>query len=121
MHRPSTLTATRTAFDHRARAGILALAALLALAARPLHAATLTVTIDKFAYSPKELTVAPGDTVVWINRDQTPHTVTARDKSFGSAGLDTDDKYTFKFTKPGDFAYFCSMHPFMTASIHVHQ
>ncbi|MBS0456714.1 MAG: cupredoxin family copper-binding protein [Proteobacteria bacterium] len=82
-------------------------------------APTQTITIDKFAFTPNEITVAPGTTVVWINKDQTPHTVTARDKSFHSAGMDTGDTYQYTFAKAGDFSYFCSMHPFMTAIVHV--
>lgn len=82
-------------------------------------APTQAVTIDKFAFTPKEIIIKPGTTVVWTNKDQTPHTVTARDKSFHSAGLDTGDSYRYTFAKVGDFSYFCSMHPFMTAIVHV--
>ncbi|HEY2346059.1 MAG TPA: cupredoxin family copper-binding protein [Xanthomonadaceae bacterium] len=81
--------------------------------------ATQAIAIDKFAYVPKEITVAPGTTLVWTNHDQTPHMVMARDKSFSSPALDTDDSYRFTFTKAGDFSYFCSMHPFMTGIVHV--
>ena len=80
---------------------------------------TKTVVLDKFAFTPKEITIAPGTTIVWTNNDQTPHTVLARDKSFGSSGLDTGDRYSYTFTKAGDFSYFCSMHPFMTGIVHV--
>jgi plastocyanin len=81
--------------------------------------ATIAVSIDKFAYGPKEITVAPGTKVVWTNRDETPHTVTSNDKSFASKGLDTDDKFEHAFTAEGDFGYICTVHPFMTGVVHV--
>ena len=77
------------------------------------------VDIAKFAYGPKDITVAPGTKVVWTNRDETPHTVTGNDRSFASKGLDTDDKFEHTFATEGDFAYLCTVHPFMTGVIHV--
>ena len=94
---------------------LLATALLFAGAA---HAET-TITIQKFAFTPKEITVEPGAKVVWINKDETPHTVSATDKSFLSKALDTDDNYEFTFANPGDFSYFCTLHPFMTGTVHV--
>ena len=77
------------------------------------------IAIDKFAFVPKEITVAPGTTVTWTNHDQTPHLLVAQDKSFKSQALDTDDSYRFTFVREGDFGYFCTMHPFMTGIVHV--
>ena len=82
---------------------------------------SVTVDISQFAYGPKDLTVAPGTRIVWTNHDQAPHTVTARDKSFGSKGLDTDDRFEHTFTTEGDFTYLCTVHPFMTGVVHVHK
>jgi plastocyanin len=90
--------------------------AIFAAAAPPPPAA---VNIAKFAYGPKEITIAPGTTIVWTNRDETPHTVTSNDKSFASKGLDTDDKFEHSFASEGDFSYFCTVHPFMTGVVHV--
>ncbi len=78
-----------------------------------------TVDIAKFAYTPKEITVAPGTKVVWANHDETPHTVASSDKSFASKGLDTDDKFEHVFANEGDFTYYCTVHPFMTGVVHV--
>ena len=101
----------------------LALIICAALAGRALYAAappsTAELNIAKFAFAPKEITIAPGTKVVWTNRDETPHTVTSNDKSFASKGLDTDDKFEHTFTKEGDFAYICTVHPFMTGVVHV--
>jgi len=94
-----------------------ALPTLSAIAASP--AATVTVDITKFTNAPKELTIAPGTRVVWTNKDETPHTVTSNDKSFASKGLDTGDKFEHTFAAPGDFDYICTVHPFMTGTVHV--
>jgi plastocyanin len=75
--------------------------------------------IAKFAFAPKEVTVAPGTKVVWTNHDEAPHTVASNDKSFVSKGLDTDDKFEHTFATEGDFAYICTVHPFMTGVVHV--
>ena len=90
--------------------------AILAAAA---PASTVEVNIAKFAYAPKETTVAPGTKIVWTNHDQTPHTVTSNDKSFASKGLDSDDKFEHTFTSEGDFGYICTVHPYMTGVVHV--
>src|SRR5437867_2335892 len=91
--------------------------AILAAAAPP--APTVDLNIAKFAYAPKEITIAPGTKIVWTNRDETPHTVTSNDKSFASKGLDTDDKFEHTFSSEGDFSYICTVHPLMTGVVHV--
>ena len=95
---------------------------LLGLAAAgDVHAAAATkmqsVTIDGFAFKPQVITVAPGTTVTWNNADEDPHTVVAIDKSFHSSAMDTDERFSFTFTRPGEFAYFCSLHPHMTGKV----
>lgn len=78
---------------------------------------TQSVAIKMFAFTPQVLMVTPGTTVTWTNADEDPHTVTSNDRIFHSAALDTDDKYSFTFIKPGEYAYFCSLHPHMTGRI----
>ena len=95
----------------------LAVPGIFADAAGP--APAVDVNIAKFAYGPNEITIAPGTKVTWINHDETPHTVTSNDKSFASKGLDTDDKFEHTFAGEGDFAYICTVHPFMTGIVHV--
>lgn len=80
-------------------------------------AETASVKIDNFTFAPAELTVAPGTTVTWTNDDDIPHTVTATAKTFKSKPLDTNDHFAFTFMVPGDYAYFCSLHPHMTGKI----
>ena len=78
---------------------------------------TIQVSIDNFSYLPKQLTVKAGTTVVWTNKDDTPHTVTSNDKIFSSALIDTNEKFQYTFTKPGNYPYFCKVHPMMTGKV----
>jgi len=80
-------------------------------------AETAEVEIDNFSFGPAELTVPAGTTVTWINRDDIPHTVVSTDKVFKSKVLDTDEKFSFTFSKAGTYPYFCSIHPKMTGKI----
>jgi amicyanin len=80
-------------------------------------AAAVDVKIDNFIFSPQELTVAAGTTVTWTNRDDIPHTVVSTEKVFKSKVLDTDDKFSYTFSKPGTYPYFCSVHPHMTGTV----
>ena len=79
--------------------------------------AVAEVSIDNFSFGPLALTVAPGTTVTWTNRDDIPHTVVSDDKLFKSKVLDTGDKFSFTFDKPGTYPYFCSVHPKMTGKV----
>jgi plastocyanin len=75
------------------------------------------VTIDNFTFSPKELTVAMGTTVKFVNHDDIPHTVVEKNLSFRSKALDTDDTYSYTFATAGSFDYFCGLHPHMVGKI----
>ena len=75
------------------------------------------VTIDNFTFSPKELTVAVGTTVKWVNHDDIPHTVVNADKLFRSKALDTDDAFSYTFASAGTFDYFCGLHPHMVGKV----
>src|SRR6266852_1495188 len=75
------------------------------------------VKIDNFSFGPAALTVAVGTTVTWTNRDDIPHTVVSDGQAFKSKLLDTDEKFSFTFTKPGTYTYFCSVHPKMTGKV----
>lgn len=86
-------------------------------AASAQQAAAAEVKIDNFSFGPATITVAVGTTVTWVNRDDIPHTVASDDKLFKSKALDTDDKFSFTFTKAGTYGYFCSLHPKMTGKV----
>jgi plastocyanin len=75
------------------------------------------IRIDNFSFTPPTLVVAPGTTVTWTNADDSPHSVREKDGKFKSAALDTDDTFSQTFTAPGEYDYFCSIHPYMTAKI----
>jgi amicyanin len=77
-----------------------------------------TVSIDNFSFAPKELTVKAGTTVTWTNRDDIPHGIASSNNAFKrSPALDTDESYSFTFTTPGTYQYFCYLHPHMVGSI----
>jgi amicyanin len=79
--------------------------------------ATTAVSIDNFTFTPQRVTVKAGATVTWTNKDDIPHAIAAVNKQFKSKTLDTDDAYSFTFTAPGIYEYFCSLHPHMTGAI----
>jgi plastocyanin len=81
------------------------------------QAATAAVKIDNFSFGPATLTVAVGTTVTWVNHDDIPHNVVSTDGLFKSKVMDTDEKFSFTFTKAGTFPYFCGIHPKMTGKI----
>ena len=103
----------------------IALVALTLLAANRAHAdgaapakaATPEVKIDNFTFNEPNITVPVGAEVTWVNRDDIPHNVTSDDGVFRSKALDTDEKFSFKFSKAGTYHYFCSIHPKMTAEV----
>jgi plastocyanin len=80
-------------------------------------AASAEVKIDNFSFGPQTLTVSVGTTVVWTNRDDIPHTVVSTDGVFKSKVRDTDEKFSYTFTKAGTYPYFCSVHPKMTGKV----
>ena len=75
------------------------------------------VVIQNFTFQPATLTVKAGTKVTWVNRDDDPHTATDTEKRFGSKALDTGDRFSTEFTKPGTYNYYCALHPKMTGQI----
>lgn len=127
-HTPSPHSGTtwRAALAGIAALAFLALpAALLAGGPQSLPAAPQVakvaagpqVHIDNFQFSPATLSVPKGTTVTWTNQDDMVHTVTSSDRVFSSASLETDDTFSYTFTTPGTYTYFCKLHPHMTATV----
>ncbi len=79
--------------------------------------ANAEVKIDNFSFGPGTVTVPVGTTITWTNRDDIPHTVVSTEGAFKSKVLDTDEKFSFTFSKAGSFPYFCSIHPKMTGKV----
>lgn len=96
--------------------GALAAILLASLATTPVRAADMQVKIENFTFNPQQITVKVGTTVTWTNADDIPHTVVSP-PGLRSNALDTDDKFSFTFTTPGTYKYFCGLHPQMTGSI----
>lgn len=79
--------------------------------------ATAEVKIDNFVFGPQTVTVPVGTTVTWTNHDDIPHTVVSTDGVFKSKVRDTDETFSYTFTKPGTYPYYCSVHPKMTGTV----
>jgi plastocyanin len=77
----------------------------------------VAVQIANFTFRDPVVTVKPGTTVTWTNADDIPHTVVSKDGVFRSKVLDSGDRFSFTFAKPGQFGYFCSIHPHMTGTV----
>lgn len=75
------------------------------------------VRVDNFTFAPDTLTVPVNSTVTWVNKDDIPHVIASSDGVFKSKALDTDQKYSYTFTKAGTYSYFCSIHPKMVGKI----
>lgn len=79
--------------------------------------ANATVKIANFKYVPATVKIQVGQTVKFVNSDEEPHTVTSKDGEFNSKGLDTNQPWTYTFTKSGNFPYFCTIHPYMKGTV----
>jgi plastocyanin len=80
-------------------------------------AATAGVKIDNFVFGPQTITVPVGTTVTWTNADDIPHTSVSTEGVFKSKVLDTDEKFSYTFTKAGTYPYYCTIHPKMTGKV----
>ena len=80
-------------------------------------AANGEVKIDNFSFGPQTLTVPVGATVTWTNRDDIPHTSVSTEGVFKSKAMDTDEKFSYTFTKAGTYPYYCTIHPKMTGQV----
>jgi plastocyanin len=75
------------------------------------------VRVDNFTFGPETLTVPVNSTVSWVNKDDIPHVIASNDGLFKSKALDTDQSFSYTFTKPGTYPYYCSIHPKMVGKI----
>ncbi|HEV2698036.1 MAG TPA: cupredoxin family copper-binding protein [Terriglobales bacterium] len=99
---------------------VLALSAVVVLnptRAKAGEASALEVRVDNFTFGPETLTVPVNSTVTWVNKDDIPHVIASTNGVFKSKALDTDQKFSYSFTKAGTYAYYCSIHPKMVGKI----
>jgi plastocyanin len=97
-----------------------AVLALLVLAAGARAApAVHTIVIDGLRFIPETLEVKRGDIVVWQNKDPFPHTATSTAKGGGPASppIQAGTSWKFKTSKPGRYAYLCTLHRTMQATL----
>lgn len=94
---------------------ILALAVLVAAPA--FAGEPPTVTIDNFSFKPNVIMVKPGTHVIFKNQDDLPHNVVIPDMKVKSPLMDTDGSYEADFEIPGEYKYFCGIHPMMTGKV----
>ena len=81
------------------------------------RAATQTVTISDFTFSPATVTITAGDTITWTNTDPVVHTATSSSGAFDSGDIAQGESFSVTFTTPGTYDYFCTPHPTMTGQI----
>jgi plastocyanin len=98
---------------------VVARDAIAAPAATASRSGTAKVTIVDYAYDPDQLTVNPGETVLWTNEGTAKegHTVTDKSGAFDSGILKNGDTYSHTFDAEGTFSLFCSVHPKMKQTV----
>lgn len=75
---------------------------------------------DQYAFQPATLTIAKGTKVTWTNTSDAPHTVTSDSNAFtASSSLQQNQTFSMTFNTAGTYAYHCSIHPYMKATITV--
>ena len=80
-------------------------------------AASASVTITDYKFTPDTVTVNEGDTVTWTNEGPTVHTATAEDGSFDTGTLNKGESGSATFTSAGTINYICSPHPYMKGKV----
>jgi plastocyanin len=78
-----------------------------------------TVTIEGMRFLPETLSVALGDTIVWVNKDLVPHTATSAAGKFDSKGIPAGKSWKLTLKTTGEYAYVCTFHPTMKAVVRV--
>ncbi len=84
--------------------------------ATPLTGVT-QVSIQNFSFQPASIQVTTGTTVTWTNQDTAPHTVTFRSSAQGSGTLQRSQSFSYTFTTPGTYDYYCAVHPYMVGRV----
>src|SRR5262245_40942331 len=99
--------------------GVVVTIGLSALAAPPLPAVAQSISIIEYFFNPDTRSIAQSDQIVWTNNGQFKHTTTSDTGLWDSGDLTAGMTFSVTFTQTGTFAFHCSIHPFMTGTIHV--
>ena len=91
--------------------------ALLPAAAPSAAPAANHITIKDFMFAPSSITIKAGTTVTWVNEDEEPHTVVSATGLFRSQAIDTKESFAYKFDKPGEYHFICTIHPQMMGTV----
>ena len=75
------------------------------------------VSIERFEYTPYQIDVPPETTVLWTNRDGVDHDVTLRDADLKGPLVGKGSEIAVMFERPGEYAYYCHVHPFMQGKV----
>ncbi len=76
------------------------------------------IKVKKYAFDPQTLSTKTGTTVTWVNENPgTIHTVTSKTSLFSSGNIQSKESFSFTFGKPGTYAYFCAIHPWMNGTV----
>jgi YVTN family beta-propeller protein len=76
-----------------------------------------SVSIGKFAFAPASITVKPGQAITFTNNDPVAHTSTSSTGAWDSGDIAPGGSFTTTLQQPGTYAYHCSIHPFMQATV----
>jgi len=96
---------------------LLAVACALAAPVSFAAAAPTAVAIKDYKFAPAMVKIPVGGTITWTNQDADVHTVMSATGLFVSGALDTDDRFSYTFTKPGTYVIACSLHPQMSETV----
>ena len=77
------------------------------------------LNIQNFAYQPANMQVRVGTTVTWTNQDNVPHSVTFKNGMKDSGLLSQGQSFSYTFNTPGTYQYYCTVHPYMVATVTV--
>ena len=75
------------------------------------------VSIVNFAFTPGEISIAPGESVTWSNDDGAPHGLAYHDGAKGTDLLLPGATFSRRFDRPGTYDYHCAVHPYMTGRV----
>ncbi len=77
------------------------------------------MNMQNFAYQMANIQVRAGTTVTWTNQDSAPHSVTFKNGMMDSGLLYQGQSFSYTFNTPGTYQYYCSVHPYMVATVTV--